>query len=153
MSRPARCKQTKIGSIGTRPSGTLQTRMGRLWFAVLNRAIADMASQNERHRESAKYWFSRQRDEGPGSFVWCCNFLDIDSGSIRNKVGKIKIKNTNLTRRPCQWPGGCTELSQYGRRLCIRHSGAVQRRKKRGWPESRWYDPIVDLRKKSKKGQ
>jgi hypothetical protein len=64
-----------------------------LWCHVLQQAIWDAAGikaklpQKEipRLRRSARAWFLSS-DETPGSFLWICHTLSLDSGAVRKRV-------------------------------------------------------------------
>lgn len=71
-----------------------------LWCQVLQQAIWDVAGikvklpQKEipRLQRSARAWFLSS-DESPGSFLWICHILSLDSGAVRRRV---------LTARPAE---------------------------------------------------
>lgn len=69
-----------------------------LWSAVLRQAIIDFrrASKNSDPRiiehandyqYSARVWFGKTTDDGPGSFIWICKLLQLDPDEIREKIG------------------------------------------------------------------
>ena len=73
-----------------------------VWAAVLQTAIEDAQLRFERHdygdrlrtqlQEDARRWLAAD-DRGVGSFIWCCEQLDLDPGQVREVV------NTRGTRR------------------------------------------------------
>ena len=62
----------------------------KLWASVLGRAVIDL--RRKKHRQSARFWFYNDKNQGAGSFLWVCDVLEIDPGKTREKVFK-KIKN------------------------------------------------------------
>jgi hypothetical protein len=59
------------------------TPEGHLWLAVVEQALADLAS-SKRHAGVAA-WF-RSPYDGPGSFVWICDRLDVRPASALAQV-------------------------------------------------------------------
>lgn len=56
-----------------------------LVVATVEQAVRDIVRGSARDRACAQRWV-RSSAEGPFSFLWCCNILDIDAESARNAI-------------------------------------------------------------------
>ena len=57
-----------------------------LWASVMHQAIKDLSSKKYMERNSAKYWITRRKNNGIGSFVWICKVLGWDADKVRTRV-------------------------------------------------------------------
>ena len=59
----------------------------RVWAAVMLSAVTDLRSKSPNARSSALVWFDSDR-VGPGSLRFACRMLELDVGSVRNRLGR-----------------------------------------------------------------
>jgi hypothetical protein len=64
----------------------------KLWAAVLAQAIVDSKRDSEgnknhkRNRSSAIFWLYKSKQNGPGSFIWICEALELSIDFVREYV-------------------------------------------------------------------
>jgi hypothetical protein len=63
-----------------------------LWAAVVGRAADDLLSREPLQVRSARYWFRNNENTGVGTFLWCCEILNLDPGKTRTAVFARKTR-------------------------------------------------------------
>lgn len=89
------------------PSYPLYTPSSHLAWAVLTRAIRDYYSTDRLIQRDARKWFSENAPNGPWSFNWICDVLDLPREETRGKVYSclptmVALKPKNIRIKPLE---------------------------------------------------
>lgn len=143
MSRPARCKQTTPGSVGT-----------RFCDPVFIDPIKKSPCQNRPDTGRPCPLLKHPKDN---QICDVCGLLNkgrhIHTESEIKEIiakGDLKIELrgswrwNNVPTERCKWPTeNCLADATRGSDYCERHNQALRYRKKRGWPDDELFRPIM----------
>ncbi len=62
-----------------------------LWSAVIEQALMDQNSINEKVKDAARRWL-RSNQTHPGSFAWCADMLGLNCGAVRKALSEKHSK-------------------------------------------------------------
>ena len=148
MSRPARCKQTKPGSIGTR---------------FCNPVFTDPIKKSPcQQRPDTLMQCPLRKHSKENLICYNCNLLG--KGPIILTVSEMKSaadegwlrtgyeSKPPKMKKPCKWPHGCKNMAltkyEFEDYLCKYHANVYRQRRRLGLPEHRWTEPVKPHRKR-----
>jgi hypothetical protein len=75
----------------------------RLWAAVLRQAVCDLGYHRSTLQHFTQLWFESGNRE-PGSFLWVCELLELDSSWLRRRLLELAGKNPPVSMRVVHRP-------------------------------------------------
>ena len=68
----------------------------KLWLGLLRQAIKDLKNRNSLVKRKAENYISNKNNYGIGSFIWICDFLQINPANARRKINKTNFNELDF---------------------------------------------------------